>query len=151
MANSQPVVIVSQSLADRYWPKENPIGKSLRPNIADAPWYMVVGVAADVRHWGLDSETEPTAYYNYMQVPKSMIGLLEGSMTVVLRTNGTQAGLLDSVRRAVAEVDKTVPVYQAKTADQMLEEAGSLRRFDMWLFGAFAALALTLAAWAFMA
>jgi putative ABC transport system permease protein len=146
VANSQPVVVVSQSLADRYWPKENPVGKSLRPNIVDAPWYSVVGVAADVRHWGLDSETEPTAYYNYMQMPKSMIGLLEGSMTVILRTAGAQAGLLDSVRRAVAEVDKTVPVYQAKTADQMMADAGSLRQFDMWLFGAFAALALTLAA-----
>jgi putative ABC transport system permease protein len=145
-ANSQPVVIVSQSLAERYWPKEDPIGRTLRPNIADAAWYTVVGVAADVRHWGLDSDTEPTAYYNYLQMPKSMIGILEGNITVIVRTAGTQAGLLDSIRHAVAEVDKTVPVYQVKTVEDMLSDAGSLRRFDMWLFGAFAALALTLAA-----
>jgi predicted permease len=145
-ANSQPVVIVSQSLADRYWPKGDPIGRSLKPNIADAPWYTVVGVAADVRHWGLDSETEPTAYYNYAQMPKSMIGILEGSMTVIVRNASAQSGQLDSIRRAVAEVDKTVPIYQIKTVDDMLLDAGSLRRFDMWLFGAFAALALTLAA-----
>jgi predicted permease len=145
-ANSQPVVIVSQSLADRYWPKEDPIGRTLRPNIADAAWYTVVGVAADVRHWGLDVDIEPTAYYNYVQMPKSMIGILEGSMTVIVRTAGGETGLLDSVRHAVAEIDKTVPVYQVKTVEDMLSEAGSLRRFDMWLFGAFAALALTLAA-----
>jgi predicted permease len=145
-ANSQPVVIVSQSLADRYWPKEDPIGRTLRPNIADAAWYTVVGVAADVRHWGLDVDIEPTAYYNYVQMPKSMIGILEGSMTVIVRTAGGETGLLDSVRHAVAEIDKTVPVYQVKTVEDLLSEAGSLRRFDMWLFGAFAALALTLAA-----
>jgi putative ABC transport system permease protein len=54
--------------------------------------------------------------------------------------------LTGSVRQAVADVDKTVPVYNLKTVDEMLADAGSLRRFDMWLFGAFAALALTLAA-----
>ncbi len=145
-ATSQPVVIVSQSLAERYWPKQDPIGRSLRPNIADAPWYTVVGVAADVRHWALDVDIEPTAYYNYTQVPKSMIGLLEGFMTVTVRTAGGEVGLLDSVRHAVAEVDKTIPVYQVKAVEEMLADAGSLRRFDMWLLGAFAGLALTLAA-----
>jgi putative ABC transport system permease protein len=145
-ANSQPVVIVSQSLAERYWPKQDPIGRSLRPNIADAPWYTVVGVAADVRHWALDVDIEPTAYYHYTQVPKSMVGLLESFMTVAVRTAGDETGLLDSVRHAVAAVDKTVPVYQVKAVEEMLSDAGSLRRFDMWLFGAFAGLALTLAA-----
>jgi putative ABC transport system permease protein len=145
-ANSQPVVIVSQSLAERYWPKQDPLGKSLRPNIAGAPWYTVVGVAADVRHWALDVDIEPTAYYPYTQMPKSMIGILEGNMSVTVRAAGNPSGLVDSIRRAVAEADKTVPVYQIRTVDDMLADSGSLRRFDMWLLGAFAALALTLAA-----
>jgi putative ABC transport system permease protein len=142
---SQPVVIVSKSLAQRYWPNTEPIGHHLRPNIADAPWYTVVGVAADVRHLGLDQGVEPTAYYPYTQMPKSIIPITESSMTVVLRTSGNLAGLSESIRQAVATVDKTVPVYQMQTAEQMLADSGSLRRFDMWLIGVFAALALALA------
>ena len=145
-ANSQPVVIVSQSLAERYWPKQDPIGHSLKPNIKDAPWYTVVGVAADVRHWALDVDVEPTAYYPYTQPPTSVLGLLEDTMSVTLRTTTNPANLLEPVQRAVAGVDKTVPVYQVKTVEEMLSDSGSLRRFDMWLLGAFAALALTLAA-----
>jgi putative ABC transport system permease protein len=144
-ANSQPVVVVSQSLAERYWPGQDAIGRTLRPNIADAPWYTVVGVAADVRHWALDLDIEPTAYYPYTQMPKSMIGVLEGNMSVTLRAAGNSVAMLDSVRHAVAEVDKSVPVYQIKTVEDLLSDSGSLRRLDMGLFGAFAALALTLA------
>ena len=143
---SQPVVIVSKSLAQRYWPNSDPLGHHLRPNIADAPWYAVVGVAADVRHLGLDQGVEPTAYYPYTQMPKTVLTITERAMTIVLRASGNPAALQQSVRQTVAAVDKTVPVYQMQTAEQMLADSGSLRRFDMWLIGVFAALALTLAA-----
>jgi putative ABC transport system permease protein len=144
-AAAQPVVVVSESLAKRYWPDADPIGHHLRPNIADAPWYRVVGVAADVRHLGLDQGIEPTAYYPYTQIPKSVLPLIESSMTVGARTFGNVTGLRESIRGAVAAVDKGVAVYQMQTAEQMLADAGSLRRFDMWLIGVFAALALVLA------
>ena len=67
-------------------------------------------------------------------------------MTVVLRTSSNIGGLSESIRQAVATVDKTVPVYQMQTTEQMLADSGSLRRFDMWLIGSFSALALVLAA-----
>ncbi|HEY3769481.1 MAG TPA: ABC transporter permease [Candidatus Angelobacter sp.] len=143
--SSQPVAIVSESLAQRSWPNQDPLGKSIRPNIADAPWYTVVGVSADVRHLGLDLPVSPSAYYPYTQVPKSMLPLAEKYFTVIIRSR-TPKELTGSVRQAVADVDKTVPVYNLKTVDEMMADAGSLRQFDMWLFGAFAALALTLAA-----
>jgi putative ABC transport system permease protein len=146
IAASQPVVIVSESLAERNWPGIDPIGHHLRPNIADAPWYTVVGVAADVRHLGLDQGIEPTAYYPYTQIPKSVMRIVEASMTVVVGTSGNIAGLSESIAQAVAAVDSTVPVYQVQTVEQMVADSGSLRRFDMWLIGAFAALALVLAA-----
>jgi putative ABC transport system permease protein len=144
-AASQPVVVVSESLAQRYWPDSDPIGHHLRPNIADAPWYTVVGMAADVHHLGLDQGIEPTAYYPYTQIPKSVLPLIEASMTVVARTAGNVTGLRESIREAVAAVDKGVAVYQMQTAEQMVADAGSLRRFDMWLIGVFAVLALVLA------
>jgi putative ABC transport system permease protein len=144
-ATSQPVAIVSQSLAQRYWPNQNPLGKTLRPNLPDAPWYTVIGVAADVRHLGLDTDIEPTVYYLYPQFPKSLTPLATKFTTVVIRSSRMSA-LADPVRRAVASVDSTVPIFDLQTADQMVLDAGSLRRFDMSLLAAFAGLALVLAA-----
>lgn len=145
-AASAPVVVISQSLAQRFWPNTNPVGHRLRPNIADAPWYTVVGVVGDVRHLGLDTPIEPTAYYPYTQVPASVLPLIEGYMTVVVRSRGVVTGLLDSIRNAVAGVDKSVPIYQVQTVERLITDDSSLRRFDMWLLGAFAGLALILAA-----
>jgi predicted permease len=143
-ASAQPVAIISQSVAQRFWPNQDPLGKTLKPKIAGAPWYTVVGVSADVRHIGLDVPVTPAVYYPYTQVPKGMLGLVEKYFSVAVRSSHPEA-LPDSIRRAVAELDKTVPVYDMKMVEEMLADAGSLRRFDMWLFSAFAGLALVLA------
>jgi predicted permease len=143
---SQPVVVVSKSLAERYWPNKDPIGRTLKPNIADAPWYTVIGVAEDVRHQGLDADAEPTAYYPYAQFPKSIRGLAGKYMTVVVRSNAHSTGLLDSIRHTVASVDANVPVYAIKSMDDFMADAGSFRRLETSLIGVFAALALILAA-----
>jgi putative ABC transport system permease protein len=143
-AAAPKVAIVSESLAKLYWPKENALGKRLKPELTGGEWCTVVGVAADVRHWAADVDVEPTAYYPYTQVPEAFLPLLEGSMTIALRSRNA-AGLLSSIRSAVADVDKTVPIYDVKSMEAMVADSGSLRRFGMWLIGAFAALALTLA------
>jgi putative ABC transport system permease protein len=145
-AASPRVAIVSQSLAKLYWPNQDAVGKRLKPEMPGGEWCTVIGVAADVRHWTADvTDVEPTAYYAYTQVPESFMPLLEGNMSIAVRAQNS-SGLLDSVRAAVGEVDKTVPVYLVQTMDQMVADSGSLRRFDMWLIGAFATLALLLAA-----
>jgi putative ABC transport system permease protein len=143
---AQRVAIVSRSLASLYWPGQNAIGKRLKPQMPGGDWCTVIGVAADVRHWTADvTDVEPTAYYPYTQIPESFLPLLEGSMTVAIRSQNATT-LLPAVRRAVGDVDKTVPLYQVQTLEQMVANAGSLRRFDMWLIGAFAGVALILAA-----
>jgi hypothetical protein len=140
------VGVVSQSLAKLYWPGQDALGKRLKPQMPGADWCTVVGVAADVRHWTADvTDVEPTAYYPYTQIPESFLPLLEGNMSVAVRSRNS-SDILTSIRAAVGEVDKTVPLYQVESMDQMVGDAGSLRRFDMWLIGAFAALALVLAA-----
>jgi putative ABC transport system permease protein len=145
-AASPRVAIVSQSLANLYWPNQDALGKRLKPQMPGGEWCTVVGVAADVRHWAADvTDVEPTAYYPYTQIPESFMSLLEGNMTVAVRSPNS-SGLLSSIRSAVGDVDKTVPVYQVKSLEEMVADSGSLRRFDMWLIGAFAALALALAA-----
>ena len=139
------VAIVSESLAKVYWPKENALGRRLKPELTGGEWCTVIGVAADVRHWAADvTDVEPTAYYPYTQVPAAFLPLLEGSMSFAVRSSSS-AGLLSSIRAAVAEIDKTVPIYAVQSMEQMVSDSGSLRRFDMWLIGTFAALALVLA------
>jgi putative ABC transport system permease protein len=140
------VAVVSQSLAKLYWPGQDAIGKRLKPQMPGGDWCTVVGVAADVRHWTADvTDVEPTAYYPYTQIPESFLPLLEGNMSIAVRSHNS-SDILSSIRAAAGEVDKTVPLYQVESMDEMVADAGSLRRFDMWLIGAFAGLALTLAA-----
>ncbi len=142
---SPRVVVVSESLAALYWPNQNALGKRLKPSIPGGDWCVVVGVAADVHHWAADVDIEPTAYYPYTQVPSAFLPLLEGTMGFAVRSESS-AGLLSSIRAAVAEVNRTVPVYEVKGMEEMVAESGSLRRFNMWLVGTFAGLALALAA-----
>lgn len=142
---SQPVVIISQSLAQRYWPNQSPLRKTLKPNIPDASWYTVVGVVGDVRHQGLDADTEPTAYYPYTQLPKSIEPLLGRYGTVIVRSSARSAGLLDSIRHAVSSVDSSVPLFAVKSMDEFLADAGSFRRLSVSLIGIFAVLALVMA------
>jgi len=145
-ASAPAVAIVSESLARKYWPAENAVGKRLKPKIAGSSWCVVVGVAADVRHWGADVVIEPTAYYPYSQVPESMRSLVEANMGIAIRSRLSQSELLHSINAAVAGVNPNVPVYDVKTMDSMLSDSGSLRNFDLSLLAAFSLLALSLAA-----
>jgi len=144
-AASPHVAVVSQSLAKLYWPNQSALGKRLKPAMPGGDWFVVVGVARDVHHWAADVDIEPTVYYPYLQLPPAFLPLLEANMSLAVR--GTDpAGLLAPIRAAVGEVDKTVPLYNVKSMKEMVADSGSLRRFDMWLIGAFAGLALVLAA-----
>jgi putative ABC transport system permease protein len=145
-ASAPKIAIVSQSLAKLYWPGQDALGKRIKPQMPGGEWCTVVGVAADVRHWAADvTDVEPTAYYPFTQIPESFLPLLEGSMSIAVRSHNS-GDLLNALRTAVGDVDKTVPLYQVQTLEQMVSDAGSLRRFDMWLIGTFAGLALVLAA-----
>ena len=135
--SSPAVAIVSGSLARKYWPGENAVGKRLKPDIAGSSWCLVVGVAADVRHWGTDVVIEPTAYYPYAQVPESMRSLVEANMGIAVRSGLAQRELLHSINAAVAALNPNVPVYDVETMDSMLSDSGSLRNFDLSLLAHF--------------
>jgi putative ABC transport system permease protein len=122
------------------------VGKRLKPNIAGSSWHLVVGVAADVRHWGADVTIEPTAYCPYSQIPESVRSLVEANMGIAVPSSSAQSELLHSINATVASVNKNVPIYDVETMDSMLSDSGSLRNFDLSLMGAFSLLALSLAA-----
>lgn len=145
-ATSAPVAIVSESLARKYWPGESAIGKRIKPRLAGSSWCTVIGVAADVRHWGAAVVLEPTAYYPYTQVPDTIRSLIEANMGIAVRSHLAQNGLLHSLQAAVLAVDAHVPVYEVKTMESMVADSDSLRNFDLVLLGGFSLLALALAA-----
>jgi len=145
-AGGAPVAIVSESLGRKYWPGESAVGKRIKPRFAGSAWCDVVGVVADVRHWGGDVVTEPTAYYPYTQVPDSMRPLAEANMGIAVRSRLAQRELVQQIKAAVAGLSSEIPVYDIKTLESMLADTDSLRNFDLMLLGGFSLLALTLAA-----
>ena len=145
-ASSPFVAMVSQSLAQKYWPGESPIGKRLKPNFKGSSWCTVIGVAGDVRHWAADVAIEPTAYYPYTQIPDSIRSLLEANMSLAVRSSLAEGSLLPSIRAAVSQVSGATPIYDVESMAGLVADSGSLRRFDLSLLVIFSVLAVLLAA-----
>lgn len=143
--SSQPVAIVNETLARRSWPREDPVGKRMKPGFDDSPWHTVIGVVANVKHAGLDAETQPEMYYSYLQVAPELMNFVEGSMTVVIRAEGDPAMLTEAVRREVRGLDPDQPIFHVRTMEQLLDGSIAQPRFRATLLAVFAAVALALA------
>ncbi len=129
--------VVSRSLADRAWPSGNPIGERLRFE-GDEEWYTVVGVAGDVRTWGL-TEAAPLQVY----LSSHRAGVFPGRLVV----RGPDAGALgDAVRNTIEALDPSLPVYDISRLEVIVGEQAARQRFLARLLAAFAVLALALAA-----
>jgi len=136
-----PVALVDQTLANRYWPKENPIGKRIRPGPANStnPWLKIVGVVGDARTDSIESQGVPHIYVPDFQAPAY-------SSVIYLRTTGDPGTLGDAIRREVVAVDPNVPVYGVRTLDDVVARSVAERRFALQILGFFAGVALLLAA-----
>lgn len=139
--DSPHVALVSQSLAQRYWPNEDVIGKQIQFGNMDGDLHLlnVVGIVGDVRDYGLDGDIRPTIYANYLQRPAAA-----AQFSFVARTQGDPAALITAMRREAANVNPDMPV-KFQTLKQVV--AGSLdqRRFSMVIVAIFAGTALLLA------
>jgi len=138
--NSIPVVIVSESLAQRYWPNQDPIGKRMKqgPPESSDPWLTIVGVVGDVKQGPLDTETMLHTYGPYSQAETN-------SLNVAVRAGGDPAALGAELRTAVWSLDRELAVGDVRTMDQVIQESTAPRRFNLFLVAAFAALAMVLA------
>ena len=132
-----PVVLINDTLAHRYFPNEDPLGKLLNLEGYDAP-REIVGVIGSIKHVKLDTEAKPEIYAPQMQAPQP-------TMTIVVRTNSDPLSFVNAMRSQVAAVDKDQPVYDVKTMDQYLSESVAQPRFRTTLLSVFAAVALILA------
>jgi predicted permease len=140
-------VIVSKTFADRFWPGEDPIGKGTAPNGREkGPFYHVVGVVGDVHVSSLDGEMANAIYYPLVAIPNSG-RWFAGEMALVIRTSrGSPESYLNAVRRAVAEVDPTVPIANAVEMESVVAKSMSRLTFTMTLLAIAGVTALLLAA-----
>lgn len=140
---SERVVIVSEGLARRYWPDEDPIGRRIQlGGDSHEPWRTIVGIAGDIKQSGLDSESTREYYISYLQDTWGMTS----DMTLVVRTEGNPSSLISVAQNQVKALDKDLPVYNVRTMEELRARSAAVQRFQMLLLGSFAAVALMLAA-----
>jgi predicted permease len=135
-------VIISESVARRFWPNEEALGKRIfmgAPDNRVVPDSEIVGIVADVKQQGLDEE-RPEAVY----VPHGLVPSI-ANVTFALRTSTNPAGLASAARAVMQQIDPRVPLVRMQTMDDILARATAPARSSMVLVGLFAAVALALA------
>jgi putative ABC transport system permease protein len=142
-----PVIMINQTLASRYFPNENPIGKRLQVRVQTTgrvfPMKEIVGVVGDTRLGmigGLERETQPQIYFPAAQDP-----LVLNYFAVVVKTEGDPGSAVAAIRAAALAVDKEQPIYQVGTLQQQLGQSLAQDRFNTLLLGIFSGVALILA------
>jgi putative ABC transport system permease protein len=140
--NAPLVVLVSETMARKLWPGDDPIGKRVRfynSSGEQRPWRTVVGIVQDVKQYGLDKPAPTAMYETLAQFPTTAV-------TLVARTAVDPSTMVAAIRREILALDKDQAVFNIETMEQLVSDSMSLRRFSMFLLGVFAALALVLAA-----
>ncbi|MFN2455438.1 MAG: ABC transporter permease [Pyrinomonadaceae bacterium] len=141
--SSSPVIVINDTLARRYFPNEEPVGK--RIVIEDEsnnplPPREIVGVIGNVRHTGLDEKEFPEYYVPFLQNPDSQIVLAVQAAEAI-----EPASLAPAVRSAIKELDKDQLIWETRTMRERVAQSVAPRRFTMLLLGVFALVALLLA------
>jgi predicted permease len=140
-ADSQPVAIISKTLADQFSPGEDPIGKAIKLPPNRFPVMTIVGVAADVKHFTVREKTGPEFYVAYTQKPyPDML-----TMQIAVRTQADPRAMVGSVREAIRGVDPGLPIAKVSTLATLVDDSMTQPRFTMLLLTAFGTLALILA------
>ena len=135
LADAVHVAIINETMATRYFPDEDPLGKVV---VNPHGRSEVVGVVGDLRHYGLDSAPRPEIFLPFRQ------STING-MALVLRTENDPLQYAGAIRREVWAVDPSQPIYDMSTMRQVLARAVSLPRLSMTLMAVFAGTALILA------
>jgi predicted permease len=149
LSDSEPVVLVNEIIARRYWYGRSPVGEYLLVRDAGddtARRARIVGVAGNVKHFGLEAEFTPDVYVPIPQVPERTIPWLLNNFYWGIRTAHEPASVREAVRREIQSLDPDVPASLMRTMDEVLESAVAPRRLNLMLVRAFGLAALALAA-----
>jgi putative ABC transport system permease protein len=138
IAGGEPVIIVNETAAKRFWPNENPIGKHIAGS-RDLIQRQVIGVVADAKFSALQAANAEQFYVPSEQMPYA-------AMTLVVRSTGNPEPLVGAVRAKMAEIDPTLPISGILNMDDVVATSVAQPRLIMQLVGTFAVFALLLAA-----
>lgn len=141
LPSSTPVVVVNSTMAGKFWPGEDPIGR--RVGLADpsTPLMEIVGVSADVKHLSLREETGPEMYVPFTQKPfPSML-----VMHVVVRARMDPALLIPTVREQLRRLDQGLPLANVTRLSTLVDRSLAGQRFSVWLISIFGIVSLILA------
>jgi putative ABC transport system permease protein len=144
-ADAPPVALINETLARRYFGKENPLGKRIglsRPT----DWREIVGVVRDVRNYGLAEEVKPECYLPYLQNAPNYLAGSASWMVMVMRTESEPLGYVAAIKGALQKIDPDQPIASIRPMTAYLAQSVAQRRFNMLLLALFAGLALVLAA-----
>ncbi|MGH9764357.1 MAG: ABC transporter permease, partial [Blastocatellia bacterium] len=138
---SDQVVIVNRTLAEKYFSLQNAIGKRIGPTISsgpDTPMREIVGVVDDVKYSSITESASPAVYLPHSQLPFN-------PMEIVLRTEGDPRSAVGGLKQSISELDKNLPIFAVRTMDEYLGSSVSTQRFSAVLLSIFAGVALVLA------
>ncbi len=141
-ADERHTALINDTMARRFWPNQNVLGKRFRKSGAAAQWYEVIGIMQDGKYFSLSEAPRPFAFFN--------LKAAEGFATLVARTKGSPANVpanvIAALRREVQQLDVNLPVYNVKTLEEHMAVPLFPARIAAGLLGSFGLLALLLAA-----
>lgn len=141
--NSPRVVMVNQTLAQKVFPNQDPIGKQIDVGWGDPGFSEIIGVVADAKQEALTAERRPSTFMLYAQNAALMQYL---DTNLVVRTSQDPLSAVAAIRSRIRQLDPNQPLADVKTMDDVLAESLAPQRAPAWLFGGFSAIALFLAA-----
>jgi predicted permease len=141
---SQPVTIINRTMAEKYWPGQDPIGKQVGVGMVRIPLRTIIGVVADTKQTSLREQPSPEMYVPYTQNEIKIWPSMQ-TMQYALRLRGDANGIEEQVRRAVNEVDPDLPLAQFTELQTMVDASMAADRFALLMLSGFGLLALVLA------
>jgi len=137
-----PVIIVNEAFAHRFFAHEDPVGKRVKVGLGDPPWSTIVAVVANHIQPGMDNRVWEEMFYPYVNAADPPLW----AMNLVVKTTGDPATLTQEVVTEGRRLDRLLPIAKIGTMRELTGDALRADRFNVWLLGSFALLALLLAA-----
>jgi predicted permease len=139
-----PVVVINQTMARAFWPRESAIGHRLRTDFPNGQWRTIVGIVADIKNAGLDRPTGTELYIPYLQT--SVSNNLVRAASVLIRTKGDPLSLAGAARTEIRALDPTIPIAALRTMEDVMSGSVARPRFLTLVMTLFSGLSLLLAA-----
>jgi putative ABC transport system permease protein len=140
--DTQLVGVINKTLAQQFFPNEDPIGKRVRwAREETINWVTIIGVVGDVKQFGLELPDDPTLYTPYAQSNRSW----KRWMTLVVRGESNTPALAGAIKNRVWKIDPMIPATRVRMMSEVMDESVAAQRFNTLLLGIFAGVALLLA------